>query len=36
MKKARENHYCVPALGIANEHNLRAVLEAAEEKRLCL
>ncbi len=33
MKIAREKGYCVPALGIANEHNLRAVLEAAEEKR---
>lgn len=33
MKLAREKHYCVPALGIANEHNLRAVLDAAEEKR---
>lgn len=33
LNKAREERYCVPAFGIANEHNLRACLAAAEEKR---
>lgn len=33
LNEAREKHYCVPALGIGNEHNLRACLSAAEAKR---
>ena len=33
LKEAREKGYCVPALGIGNEHNLRACLRAAEEKQ---
>lgn len=33
MNEAREKGYCIPALGIANEHNLRACLDAAEAKR---
>ena len=33
MNKARENGYCVPALSAGNEHILRALIEAAEEKR---
>lgn len=33
LNEAREKGYCVPALGIGNEHNLRACLSAAEEKR---
>ena len=33
MNKARQEGYCVPAFGIGNEHNLRACLSAAEEKK---
>lgn len=33
LKEAREKGYCIPALGIGNEHNLRACLDAAEEKK---
>ena len=33
LNTAREQGYCVPALGIGNEHNLRACLNAAEAKR---
>lgn len=33
MAKARKEGYCVPAFGIGNEHNLRACLAAAEEKK---
>jgi len=29
---ARENHFGVPALGVNNEHSIRAAVEAAEEK----
>jgi len=29
---ARENHFGVPALGVNNEHSIRAAIEAAEEK----
>lgn len=33
MKKAREGHYCVPAIAVENEHSVRAAIKAAEEKR---
>ena len=33
MNKAKEEGYCVPAFGVGNEVNVRAVLAAAEEKR---
>ena len=33
MKKAREGHYCVPAVAVENEHSVRAAIKAAEEKR---
>lgn len=32
MKKAREGHYCVPAIAVENEHSVRAAIQAAEEK----
>jgi len=32
MKKAREGHYCVPAIAVENEHSVRAAIKAAEEK----
>ena len=32
MKKAREEHYCVPAIAVENEHSVRAAIKAAEEK----
>lgn len=32
MKKAREGHYCVPAIAVENEHSVRAAIAAAEEK----
>lgn len=32
MAKAREEGYGIPALGINNEHNIRAAIECAEEK----
>ena len=32
MKKAKEGGYCVPAFGVGNEVNFRAVLKAAENK----
>ena len=33
MKKAREGHYCVPAIAVENEHSVRAAIQAAEEKK---
>lgn len=33
MKIAREQNYCIPAPSAANEHALRAYIEAAEEKK---
>ena len=33
MKKAREGHYCVPAIAVENEHSGRAAIQAAEEKK---
>ncbi len=33
MKRAREGHYCVPAIAVENEHSVRAAIKAAEEKR---
>lgn len=33
MKKAREGHYCVPAITVENEHSVRAAIQAAEEKK---
>ena len=32
MKDAKKNHYCIPACAVENEHTVRAVLQAAEEK----
>lgn len=32
MKKARKEHYCVPAIAVENEHSVRAAIKAAEEK----
>ena len=34
MKKAREGHYCVPAIAVENEHSVRAAIQAAEEKKI--
>ena len=28
MKKAREGHYCVPAIAVENEHSVRAAIQA--------
>ena len=33
MKKAREGHYCVPAIAVENEHSVRAAIQAAEKKK---
>ena len=33
MKKARDGHYCVPAIAVENEHSVRAAIQAAEEKK---
>lgn len=33
MKKAREGHYCVPAIAVENEHSVRAAIQAAEGKK---
>ena len=33
MKKAREGHYCVPAIAVENEQSVRAAIQAAEEKK---
>ena len=33
MKKAREGHYCVPAIAVENEHSVRAAIQAAEERK---
>lgn len=33
MKKARKEHYCIPAIAVENEHSVRAAIKAAEEKR---
>lgn len=32
MKKARKEHYCIPAIAVENEHSVRAAIKAAEEK----
>lgn len=32
MKDAKRNGYCIPACAVENEHSVRAVLNAAEEK----
>ena len=32
MKDARENGYCIPACAVENEHSVRAILNAAQEK----
>lgn len=32
MEDAKKNHYCIPACAVENEHSVRAVLNAAEEK----
>lgn len=32
MKDARKNSYCIPACAVENEHSVRAILNAAEEK----
>ena len=32
MKKAREGHYCVPAIAVEHEQSVRAAIQAAEEK----
>jgi len=32
MKDAKANHYCIPGCAVENEHSVRAILNAAEEK----
>lgn len=32
MRDARENNYCIPACAVENEHSVRAILNAAEER----
>lgn len=32
MRDARQNGYCIPACAVENEHSVRAVINAAEEK----
>ena len=36
MKKAREGHYCVPAIAVEPEHSVRAAIQAAEEQKSTL